>query len=806
MCRALLFISFLVIVAGSAFSQSSIFTYQGKLTESGMQANGQYDLVFRLFDGGGSQIGGDLTKEDVQVTSGIFTVALDFGASPFTGGTGESLEIAVRLGSSTGAFSTLTPRQPLTSSPYAIKSSSASSADIASDALKLGGVASGQYVVTSDSRLADARTPTPGSSSYIQNSTSTQGLSNFDISGNGTAGGTLSGSVVNAGTQFNLNGSRFVAFGPNNTYVGFGAGQSAAGFRNAYFGTSAGSSLATGNFNSMFGAFAGNAQTSGDSNAYFGDGAGFFQQTGSSNSYFGSGAGANNRTGIENSFVGANAGNSFAGSQNTAVGVSSGQQGTSAPNGSNSFFGAFSGGSDFPNVSNGTAIGSRAFVTQSNSLVLGSINGVNGSTADTNVGIGTTAPSTRLHVVGNQIISGNLDVGGTISGNFAGTINNALSLGGVPASQYVITTDPRMTDTRTPAAGSLNYIQNTTTQQTSNFNITGNGTAGGTVSANVINAASQFNIDGNRILASFIFPVDSLYVGFNSGGTFSGSSNSFFGGFTGQNNFGSSNTFIGDRTGFNNTSGSLNSFVGLASGSNSTTGNSNSYFGINTGISNITGSANTIIGSNANLGSGSLTNATAIGANALVSQNNSLVLGSINGVNNASADTNVGIGTATPSQRLDVFGDVRVGTGSTGCITNRSGSVIAGTCSSDLRFKKNVVPFGNLLRQVTNLRPVYFDWRSSEFKDRNFGTGRAYGLIAQEVEKALPELVVTDEAGYKAVNYSLLPLMTIEAVREQQMQLDAQGKLIESQQQQITELRTLVKRLAKTPNGRTRKR
>ena len=52
------------------------------------------------------------------------------------------------------------------------------------------------------------------------------------------------------------------------------------------------------------------------------------------------------------------------------------------------------------NLTNATAIGSKSFVAQSNSLVLGSINGVNGATADTNVGIGTTTPANKLHVNG----------------------------------------------------------------------------------------------------------------------------------------------------------------------------------------------------------------------------------------------------------------------------------------------------------------------------------------------------------------------------------------------------------------------
>jgi len=82
--------------------------------------------------------------------------------------------------------------------------------------------------------------------------------------------------------------------------------------------------------------------------------------------------------------------------------------------------------------------------------------------------------------------------------------------------------------------------------------------------------------------------------------------------------------------------------------------------------------------------------------------------------------------------------------------------VIAGTCSSDVRFKKNIRPFAGSLEKVGRLQSMYFDWRADEFPDRNFGAARSFGLVAQEVEAVLPELVVTDAAGFKAVKYHML--------------------------------------------------
>ena len=101
------------------------FTYQGKLTDGGVPANGTYDLEFRLYNAlsSGTQVGSTVTKEDVTVAIGLFTVQLDFG-NVFDG-TALYLEIAVRPGASEEAYTTLTPRQPLTPTPYALYSATA---------------------------------------------------------------------------------------------------------------------------------------------------------------------------------------------------------------------------------------------------------------------------------------------------------------------------------------------------------------------------------------------------------------------------------------------------------------------------------------------------------------------------------------------------------------------------------------------------------------------------------------------------------------------------------------------------------
>src|SRR6266513_5714606 len=123
----------LIGLSGAAIAQTTVFSYQGKLTDNGGLANGNYDFQFKLFDtaalGTGNQQGATVLATNVPVTNGIFTAAIDFGVcgSCFNG-TARFLEIAVKLTSNV-IFTTLGPRQPVTSTPYALRSLNATAAD-----------------------------------------------------------------------------------------------------------------------------------------------------------------------------------------------------------------------------------------------------------------------------------------------------------------------------------------------------------------------------------------------------------------------------------------------------------------------------------------------------------------------------------------------------------------------------------------------------------------------------------------------------------------------------------------------------
>lgn len=120
------------------------------------------------------------------------------------------------------------------------------------------------------------------------------------------------------------------------------------------------------------------------------------------------------------------------------------------------------------------------------------------------------------------------------------------------------------------------------------------------------------------------------------------------------NSTGAANTGVGEGAVGQNTIGEGNVGIGYAAIPDNQTGNYNVAIGVSSMSANVTGSYNTGLGFNTRASGPALTNTTAIGANAYVSASNSMVLGSINGVNGAIASTRVGIGISNPSSPFHV--------------------------------------------------------------------------------------------------------------------------------------------------------
>lgn len=150
---------------------------------------------------------------------------------------------------------------------------------------------------------------------------------------------------------------------------------------------------------------------------------------------------------------------------------------------------------------------------------------------------------------------------------------------------------------------------------------------------------------------------------------------------------------------------------------------------------------------------------------------------------------NVGIGTASPTQKLDVDGNARFRAVTAGIVTSLLGITADGTLTtvfvSDRRLKENVSGLRDALNKTLALRGVTYHWKADENKERRIG------LIAQEVEEVIPELVFRNETdGYLGVRYHEISALLIEAMKEQQ-------KLIEELQREIIELKRITAEISK---------
>lgn len=141
---------------------------------------------------------------------------------------------------------------------------------------------------------------------------------------------------------------------------------------------------------------------------------------------------------------------------------------------------------------------------------------------------------------------------------------------------------------------------------------------------------------------------------------------------------------------------------------------------------------------------------------------------------------------------LMVNGTIRLQASNTGICYNGS----FGTCS-DIRYKKNIIPIKDALASIKKINGVNYHWRKDEFKDKGFSDLKQYGVIAQDLEKTFPEMVITDNDGYKSVDYSRLIPVLIEALKEQQNMIELQSHRIEGLNQKVEVLLINLKQSSK---------
>jgi hypothetical protein len=197
---------------------------------------------------------------------------------------------------------------------------------------------------------------------------------------------------------------------------------------------------------------------------------------------------------------------------------------------------------------------------------------------------------------------------------------------------------------------------------------------------------------------------------------------------------------------------------------------------------------------------------TALGRNVIAPSSNEVAVGMYNTSYTPANNTTdrifvVGNGTSTSSRSdaliilkdgTSIFkGIIRPstnGTYSLGSSSYRWTTIYAtnGTINtSDARYKTNIETIEDPLDKIMGINGVRYNWNSDEYPEMNFDDQTHLGVLAQEVEKVLPELVFTDENGYKSVSYEKLTPVLIEAVKEQQEEIEKYIDKINEQENRI---------------------
>jgi len=358
--------------------------------------------------------------------------------------------------------------------------------------------------------------------------------------------------------------------------------------------------------------------------------------------------------------------------------------------------------------------------------------------------------------------------------------NNSTGIANTASGVDALETNTRGSGNTANGVGAL-YSNTTGVENTaSGVDALQSNTSGGGNTANGVGAL-QSNSTGNYNAASGLLALYKNTTGYWNTASGSNALQS--------NTNGSTNTASGYDALTNNTTGSGNTAIGGAALARVTTGNNNVAVGNTAGItldgSNITGSNNILLGFSTSLGTGAIMNATAVGAFAEVVKSNTIVLGCVAGGPNCPASVSVGIGTTTPDNLLTVNGKAdKPGGGSWGTY-------------SDGRLKTMNGSFGSGLDQVLQLHPIRYRYKP----DNALGIHDAeehIGVVAQDVQRIIPEAVTKNGNGYLLVNNDPIIWSMVNALKEQQREIEQQQKLLRAQSVAMRNLEAEVREARRT--------
>lgn len=282
------------------------------------------------------------------------------------------------------------------------------------------------------------------------------------------------------------------------------------------------------------------------------------------------------------------------------------------------------------------------------------------------------------------------------------------------------------------------------------------------------------------------------------------------------------NVIIGKQTGWNNTTGANDIFIGYRAGYKNTQSNCNIFIGYESGL-NYNDKSSDGNGRGGNVFVGGYTGTAKDGASgtttgrrnsffgyyagwAFEEGSNNIFIGAGAGENFTKGSGNIFIGNeagmnATGSNKLYIdnsrtatpliYGDFDNNT-----VTINGSQVF----TSDQRFKENIQTLNGSLQKVTNIRGVSYTWKTNaeinqikgiqtdSVDNSRMQEGTQLGVIAQEVENVIPEVVYTDEDGFKSVDYIKITPILIEAVKELKAEKDALEAKVEKLEKMVEEL------------------